>query len=67
LDKITGKGYIVGNQGSDEIMVIPNKLEGGISFVEITPAGNAMSTAVDTTGVSVHSRNTIIDGKIMPS
>lgn len=67
LDKNTDKAYIVGNQGSDEVAFIPNKFEGGFSFVEITPAGNVMSTAVDSTGISVHSRNTIIDGIITPS
>ena len=47
--------------------LIPNKLEKGISFIEITPAGNAMTTAIDATGASVHSRNTIIEGILTPT
>ena len=67
LDNNNAKAYIVGNQGSDEVALIPMESGGGVSFIEVTPAGNVMTTAMDKTGASVHSRNTIIDGKIVPT
>ena len=66
VDAENGKGYIVGNQGSEEVVVIPQKT-GGIAFVEVTGSGNVMTTAIDTAGTSVHSRNTSIGGKLVPT
>jgi hypothetical protein len=66
VDTENGKGYIVGNQGSEEIAVIPHKI-GGIAFIEVTGSGNVMTTAIDTVGNSVHSRNTSIGGELIPT
>lgn len=40
---------------------------GGFTFVEITEDENVLSTTVDVHGKSVHSRNTIIAGDLVPS
>ena len=66
VDTENGKGYIVGNQGSEEVAVIPHKI-GGIAFVEVTGSGNVMTTAIDNAGNSVHSRNTSIGGELIPT
>jgi len=66
VDSENKKAYIVGNQGSEEVATIPHKI-GGVSFVEVTGSGNVMSTAIDTTGNSVHSRNTSLGGELVPS
>ena len=66
VDSENKKAYIVGNQGSEEVAAIPHRI-GGVSFVEVTGSGNVMSTVIDTAGNSVHSRNTSLGGKLVPS
>ena len=66
IDKEKKSAYIIGNQGSSEVMLLPSKM-GGITFIEITGAGNVTSTTVDSNGMSVHSRNTVINGKLVPT
>ena len=66
VDAENGTAYIVGNQGSEEVSVIPHRI-GGIAFIEITGSGNVMTTAIDTEGNSVHSRNTSLAGGLVPS
>lgn len=62
-DAVSKKAYMIGNLGSTEVIVVPNNA--GISFVEITDVGNVMSTSINTSGKSVHSRHTIWDGENM--
>ena len=40
---------------------------GVVSFVEITGAGNVVTTTVTEKGVCVHSHNSVIFGKLVPS
>ena len=65
IDTNTGKGYILGSQGSAEVFVV--KQSSGISFVEITGTGNVMSTVIDKQMNSTHSRHTIIFGEAITS
>jgi hypothetical protein len=65
IDKKENVAYLVGNQGSAKVNFM--KSINGLSFLEVTGAGNLMTTAVDTSGYSVHSRNTLIAGKIVAS
>ena len=67
VDNIKKTAYILGDQGSNKVSLIPSANGEGISFVEITGSGNVMTTAIDTKADSVHSRNTIINGKIVPT
>jgi hypothetical protein len=60
-----GTAYVIGNQASSEVQMLSTKP--GLSFIEITALGNVMTTAVDVTSKSVHSRNTIIGGKLVPT
>jgi len=66
IDKENGKAYILGNVGSDEVLMVSKKTGDGFTFIEVTPAGNVMTTTVDSKGGTVHSRNTVIDGELVP-
>ena len=66
LDLEKGTAYVMGNQGGEEVTVVANAT-GGLTFIEVTGAGSVQVTAMGKSGKSVHSRNTIIDGEIMPS
>lgn len=65
VDSATGKSYLLGNAGSSEVKVL--EFEDRISFLEITGTGNIMSTAIDSKLNSVHSRNSILFGEVLPS
>jgi len=56
--------YVIGNQGSNEVHYIPNT--GGFTFVEVTGAGNVMTTTIDSNKNTVHSRNTILNDVLVP-
>ena len=65
VDKKTGKSYLLGNNGSSEVIAFGGKNR--ISFIEVTATKNIMSTAIDSNLNSVHSRNTIIAGELLAS
>lgn len=65
IDLKKKKSYIIGNQGSAPVRVFVK--QDGVSFVEVTKGNNVMVTAVDQAGNSVHSRQTILFGKVTPS
>jgi hypothetical protein len=63
----TKKTYMLGNNGSSEVTPIANS-DGGITFVEVTPSGNVMVTAITLSGEAVlHSRNGIFGKELVPS
>lgn len=65
VDKTTGKAYLLGSIGSSEVeMFVSNDR---VAFLEITETGNIMTTAIDSKLNSVHSRNTVLLGEILPS
>jgi hypothetical protein len=66
IDSAKETAYMIGNQGSTDVTLFHSG-EGGISFVEVTPAGNIMTTTIDSKGTSVHSRNTVFGSEIVPS
>ena len=66
VDKTTDKSYIMAFDGTlIDVHRIENQNQ--ISFLEITPSGNIMTTAIDSNLNSVHSRNTVTLGEILPS
>ena len=67
VDMTKKTAIMLGSQGTEEVTLIPSGVGEGISFIEITGAGNVMTTAIDSKGNSVHSRNTILDGGIVPT
>ena len=65
LDRATNKSYLLGNNGSAEVKAF--ETEGQIAFIELTASGNVMTTAVDSKLNSVHSRNSVMFGEMIPS
>lgn len=65
IDRATGKSYLLGNAGSSEVQLIESKDR--VAFLELTDTGNIMSTAIDSKLDSVHSRNTVMFGELLPS
>lgn len=65
VDRAAEKGYMLGNAGSSEVKVLESKDR--IAFIEVTASGNIMTTAIDSKFNSVHSRNTIMYGELLPS
>ena len=65
VDNDAQKSYIVGNNGSSEVLYVNRG--NGVGFIEITEAGNVMTTAISQSMMSVHSRNSVMGDKIIPS
>ncbi len=65
-DRENKKAYMLGNIGTEEVHLIQNE-SGSVSYIEITSAGNVMTTTIDVNGASAHSRNTTIYGEVVPS
>lgn len=64
-DDRTKNSYIVGHAGTEPVTLVNNA--GGLSFVEVTASGNIQITALTLSGEAVHSRNSIIRDKLVPS
>lgn len=66
LDTLTDEAFFVGNNGVANVVPVANNY--GITFIEKTDSGNIMTTTINTTdGESVHSRNSIISGGLVPT
>jgi len=65
VDPAVKKAYMVGSLGNTEVELIPNTR--GLTFVEVTATGNVMVTVISDDGHSVHSRNGLVLGEIVPS
>ena len=66
IDDSTGKSYILGNNGSNEVAHIDRG--NGKSFIEITALGNVVTTTMDLKMKAVHSRNSVgFTGELIPS
>jgi len=66
VDNKNESAYIIGNNGSEKVAYFSHPM-GGNAFVEVTTTKNIMSTAIDNKGNSVHSRNTLLNGGLIPS
>ena len=65
VDEDVDKAYIIGNNGSNEVVQI---FRGdGRSFLEITATGNVMATTITPSLKAVHSRNSVMFGQLIPS
>lgn len=65
VDTASGKSYLLGNSGSSEVKLLESIDQ--IAFLEVTASGNIMTTAIDRKLNTVHSRNAVISGEILPS
>lgn len=65
IDPAEESVYVVGDRGSGKVDQVAG--EGGLSFIEITGNGSVITTTFDSKGSSVHSRNTTLNGILIPS
>ncbi len=66
IDQESKKSYILGNNGSSDVIRIGSKEQ--VTFVEVTGVNTVMTTTMEfTTGKSVHSRNSVSFGDLIPS
>ena len=65
IDSEKESAYIAGGQGSGKVEQVVG--ESGLSFIEITDNGSVITTTFDSQGTSVHSRNTTLNGILIPS
>lgn len=65
VDLDVSSAKILRKNSENEVQLYPSG--GGFTFVEVTEDENILSTTVDVKGRSVHSRNTIIAGDLVPS
>jgi hypothetical protein len=65
IDENSHKAYMLGNLGSVEVLEV--KSDGQISFIQQTDTGNIMTTTITSDMKSVHSRNSVMLGKLIPS
>jgi len=65
VDVEAEKYYMVGNNGSTEVSPVSGSEH--LTFVEITAVGNVMTTTITNSGISVHSRHTVIFGDLVSS
>ena len=65
VDADAEKYYMIGNNGSSEVSPVFG--DGHLTFVEVTAVGNVMTTTITNSGKSVHSRNSVMFGDLIPS
>ncbi|MCE9927550.1 MULTISPECIES: hypothetical protein [Aeromonas] len=65
IDKAAGKSYLLGNNGSSEVKMLES--DDQLAFLEVTTSGNVMTTAIDSKLNTVHSRNSVLFGEMIPS
>lgn len=66
VDTSSGKAQQVTDRGKFDVEMLP-ALNGGMTLVEMIDGGKILSTSIDNSGRSVHSRNIILEGHIAPS
>jgi len=65
VDEAANKAYMVGILGASEVFM--QAAEGQISFIETTISGNLMTTTIAQDNTTVHSRNSVVLGELVPS
>jgi len=65
VDKESNKSFALGKLGTVEVEMIRSIDQ--IAFIDKTGTGNLMTTSITSNLTSVHSRNTVILGELIPS
>lgn len=65
VDRASGKSYLIGNNGSTVVKLLESSNQ--LAFIEVTASGNIMTTSIDSKLNSVHSRNWVGFGEMLPS
>ncbi|MCK7469257.1 MAG: hypothetical protein MZU91_14790 [Desulfosudis oleivorans] len=66
VDTLKGTAQRVTDRGKFAIEMLPAP-NGGMTLVEIIDGGKVLSTSIDQSGRSVHSRNILLEGHVAPS
>jgi hypothetical protein len=66
VDTATETAKTIGSKGSFDVEM-RNSPAGGMTFIEMIDGGKILTTTIDASGKSVHSRNVIVEGEIFPS
>lgn len=63
VDSDSDNAYMIGNQGTEDVILIAG--DDKVTFIEVTDTNNVMSTTIDSVSDSVHSRHTVLFGKLL--
>jgi len=66
LDTSKETAHLVTTRGKFSVEMLPAP-NGGMTLIEMIDGGKVLSTSIDKSGKSVHSRNIILEGQISPS
>jgi hypothetical protein len=66
VDTVKETAKTVGSKGSFDVEML-HSASGGMTFIEMIDGGKVLTTTIDPSGKSVHSRNIIVEGEIFPS
>lgn len=66
VDTSKGSAQQLTDRGKFDVEMMP-ALHGGMALVELIDGGKVLTTSIDKSGRSVHSRNIILEGHIAPS
>jgi hypothetical protein len=66
VDTEKEKAKTIGSKGSFDVEMLYSP-SGGMTFIEMIDGGKVLTTSIDSSGKSVHSRNIIVEGEILPS
>lgn len=66
IDTAKGSAQLLTDRGRFDVEMMP-ALHGGMTLVEMIDGGKVLTTSIDKSGRSVHSRNIILEGHIAPS
>jgi len=66
VDTSKDAAHLVSSKGKFSVEMLPAP-NGGMTLVEMVDGGKVLSTSIDKSGKSVHSRNIILEGQISPS
>jgi len=66
VDTLKGTAQQLTDQGKFEVEMMP-ALNGGMTLVEMIDGGKILTTAIDKSGRSVHSRNILLEGQVASS
>lgn len=65
IDSQLNTAFMTGNNGSSTVVVVNGS--DGLTFIQETQTGNVMATTITSELKSVHSRNSVIFGELIPS
>jgi hypothetical protein len=66
IDTVKEAAKTIGSKGSFDVEMLYSPT-GGMTFIEMIDGGKVLTTTIDPSGKSVHSRNIIVEGEIFPS